>query len=74
MDMKKVTVLQSVFESPAALRAAKRGHEAACLELANTPRHLLGEGNPNHPMYDLQLFGEHHESFIKRQYKADVQV
>lgn len=25
--------------------------------------------NPNHISYDLHIFGEHHESFIRRQYK-----
>lgn len=68
--MKKRSVPQAVFDSPgAAGKAAKLGHEAACAELDRTPRHLLGEGNPNHPRYDLHLFGEHHETFLKRQYE-----
>lgn len=50
--MTKRTVPQAVFDSPAAIRAAKAGHAAATRELAETPRHLLGEGNPNHPRYD----------------------
>lgn len=48
----KRTVQQSVFESKDAIRAAKAGHKLACDELNATPRHLLNEGNPNHPMYD----------------------
>jgi hypothetical protein len=68
--MKKISVPQSVFDSPEAMKVAKKGHAEACAELAKTPRHLLDEGNPNHPMYDLHLFGERHESFIKRQYRA----
>lgn len=67
--MEKRTVPQAVFDSPQALKAAREGHLAACRELNNTPRHLLDEGNPNHPRYDLHLFGEHHETFLQRQYK-----
>lgn len=67
--MEKRTVPQAVFDSPAALRAAKQGHLEACAELDATPRHLLDEGNPNHPRYDLHLFGEHHSDFMARQYK-----
>ena len=67
--MEKKTVPQSVFDSPEAIKVAKCGHAEACAELDRTPRHLLGEGNPNHPMYDLHIFGEHHEKFMKRQYK-----
>lgn len=65
----KRTVPQAVFDSPAALRAAKRGHAEACAELDRMPRHLLDEGNPNHPRYDLHLFGEHCETFLARQHK-----
>ena len=67
--MEKRTVPQAVFDSPEAVRIRNLGHAQACRELDNTPRHLLGEGNPNHPKYDLHLFGEHHESFLKRQFK-----
>lgn len=67
--MEKRTVPQAVFDSPEAIRAARQGHAEACAELARTPRHLLGEGDPNHPMYDLHIFGEHHETFMRRQYK-----
>lgn len=27
------------------------------------------ESNPNHNSYALHIFGEHHESFMRRQYK-----
>lgn len=67
--VKKRTVPQAVFDSPEATKVAKEGHRLACEELAKTPRHLLGEGNPNHPMYDLHLFGEPVEQFLKRQYR-----
>ena len=65
---KKCTVPQSVFDAfPKHLvRAAMRQAEE---ELARIPRHLLDEGNPNHPRYDLHLFGEHVDTFMARQYK-----
>jgi hypothetical protein len=66
----KRTVQQSVFESKDAIRAAKAGHKLACDELNATPRHLLNEGNPNHPMYDAKLFGYNVTEFMARQYKA----
>lgn len=66
---KKISVPQSVFDSPEALRIAKEGHRLACEELARTPRHLLDESNPNHPRYDLHLFGEPANQFLARQYK-----
>lgn len=68
--MQKRSVPQAVFDSPAAQRAAREGHKQACAELAATPRHLLGEGDPNHPSHGLHLFGEHHASFLARQYPA----
>lgn len=69
MNIVKRTVPQAVFDSPEAIKAAKKGHREACEELANTPRHLLDEGNPNHPKYDLQLFGEPVDKFLARQYR-----
>lgn len=65
---KKRTVPQAVFDAfPKNLaRAAMRQAEE---ELARIPRHLLDEGNPNHPQYDLHLFGEHADTFMARQYK-----
>lgn len=66
--MRLRTVPQAVFDSPQALKVAKEGHRLACEQLARTPRHLLDEGNPNHPRYDLHLFGEHHETFMARQH------
>lgn len=69
-DMNKKTVPQSVFDSPEACRIAREGHKQACEELAKVPRHLLDDGNPNHPRYDLHIFGEHHGSFLARQYKS----
>lgn len=65
----KRTVPQSIFESKEALKIARQAHIEACRELDNTPRHLLDEGNPNHPMYDNKLFGYGVEEFLKKQYK-----
>lgn len=68
--MEKRTVSQAVFDSPEAQRVARQGHAQACRELADTPRHLLNPGNPNHPQYDLHIFGEHHQLFMRRQYRG----
>ena len=66
----KRTVQQSVFESKDAIRVAKAAHKQACDELNNTPRHLLNEGNPNHPMYDAKIFGYDKKEFMSSQYKT----
>lgn len=65
----KRTVPQAVFDSPSARRICAAGHKQACDELDRMPRHLLDVGNPNHPMYDLHLFGEHVDIFMRRQYR-----
>jgi hypothetical protein len=67
--MNKRTIPQSVFDSPEAIRAAKAGHAEAVSELNKLPRHMLGEGNPNHPMYDLKLFGYDVKEFLAKQYE-----
>jgi hypothetical protein len=66
----KRTVPQSVFDTPEALRAARLGHAAACAELDKLPRHMLNEGNPNHPMYDAKLFGYAQAEFMAKQYRV----
>jgi hypothetical protein len=67
-QMNKRTVHQSVFDSKEARRVQAAGHKQAVEELERTPRHLLDDGNPNHPMYD-QLFGYDREEFMAKQYK-----
>ena len=64
----KRTVPQAVFDSPEALRVAKQAHKEACEQLDRTPRHLLDEGNPNHPRYD-ELFGYDRDVFLAKQYR-----
>lgn len=66
--MTKITVHQSVFDSKSALRIAKLATKQATDELNNTPRHMLDEGNPNHPMYD-QIFGYDRDEFLAKQYR-----
>jgi len=66
----KRTVPQSVFDTPEAIRAARLGHAEACAELDKLPRHMLNEGNPNHPMYDAKLFGYDRAEFMAKQYKV----
>jgi hypothetical protein len=65
----KRTVPQSVFDSTDALRIARQGHLQACRDLDRTPRHLLNTGNPNHPDYDLKLFGYDATVFLAKQYR-----
>ena len=64
----KRTVPQAVFDSKEAQQAARAGHRAACAELERTPRHLLDEGNPNHPRYELLLFGYPEAELLAKQY------
>ena len=66
--MKKVTVPQAVFETKIARQIAKLATKQATEILENTPRHMLDEGNPNHPMYD-EIFGYDREIFLAKQYK-----
>lgn len=66
--LKRRDVPQSVFDSPAARRIAKIAIREATEELNRTPRHLLDEGNPNHPQYDM-LFGYDREAFMRKQYE-----
>ena len=64
----KISVPQTVFDSKIALRIAREATKQATDQLNNTPRHLLDEGNPNHPMYDT-IFGYERDVFMAKQYK-----
>lgn len=65
--MKKRSVPQSVFDSKEAIRIAREANREAVEELNRTPVHLLGLGNPNHPIYD-GIFGYETKEFLKKQY------
>jgi len=65
----KRTVHQAVFDSADALRIARQATREATAALDRTPRHLLDQSNPNHPDYDLHLFGVPAAEFMARQYK-----
>lgn len=65
----KRTIPQTVFDSPEARKAQRDGHRQACNELAAIPRHKLDKGNPNHPDYDVTLFGYAVPEFMAKQYK-----
>lgn len=71
MTIAKRDIPQAVFDSKDAIRVINAGHRQACAELDNTPRYLLSEGNPNHPQYDLMLFGQPAQDLISRQYKGN---
>lgn len=60
-----MTITETEIEFDKLVRA---GHLRACEELDRTPRHMLDEGNPNHPMYD-RLFGYDREDFMAKQYR-----
>ena len=68
--MSKRTVSQAVFDSPEALRIARAATKEATEQLDRMPRHMLDDGNPNHPRYDLHLFGVPAAEFMARQYRA----
>lgn len=69
MDLVKRRVPHSVFDSKEARRIQAQGHREACAELDRKSRQLLGEGNPNHPMYDNELFGYGEREFMAKQYR-----
>lgn len=66
--MAKVTVPQAVFDSKVARQIQKIATKQAIEDLDRKPRHMLDEGNPNHPMYDA-IFGYDRDEFLARQYK-----
>lgn len=46
----------------------RQAHREAARELDK--RATVPESDPNHPMYELHIFGEHHATFMQRQHKA----
>ena len=65
----KRSIPESVFANFEKTKQYKQAYIEACRELDKTPRHLLDEGNPNHPNYDNKLFGYDVEDFLAKQYK-----
>jgi hypothetical protein len=63
----KRTVSQSVFDNPSLRRVISAATKDAVSELNSTPRHLLDPGNPNHPSYDLHIFGRPADEFMAMQ-------
>ena len=66
----KRAIPQAVFDSPGTMKVSRAGNQLACRDLHDTPRHLLDEGNPNHPRFDLHLFGQPAKLFMARQSRA----
>lgn len=65
----KRDIPQAVFDSKDARRIQSSGHREACAELARRPRHMLDDGNPNHPMYSNKIFGFDERELIAKQYR-----
>ncbi len=65
----KRDIPQAVFDSKDARRIQSSGHHEACAELDRQPRHMLDDGNPNHPMYNNKIFGFDEREFIAKQYR-----
>lgn len=59
----------SIFESKEVKQMARKAVAQSKQELDNTPRHLLDKSNPNHPDYDLKLFGYNVDEFLSKQFK-----
>lgn len=58
------------YNDPAVTKMLKRATKQSEDELNAIPRHLLDKGNPNHPDYDIKLFGYSVEMFLAKQYKG----
>lgn len=73
----KRTVPQAVFDSPEALRLARRAVEESQREMDEAWRRgdPVGEGDPNHPKYNggvdpRKLFGRPVQAHLDLQYKG----
>ena len=62
--------MKTIYDTKEARKLAKAAVTQAVKELNDTPRQLLDTSNPNHPNYDLHIFGYHQDEFLKRQYKT----
>lgn len=64
----KVTQCERFMEAPALKEGCVWQNTAPGIWVELTSPHNA-ESNPNHRCYDLHIFGEHHETFLRRQYK-----
>ncbi len=67
--MKTTSPSQATFDAFIKSPQGRSAYKQACEELDATPRHLLDTGNPNHPQYDLHIFGIHHQKLMAMQHK-----
>jgi len=66
----RISIPQSVFDSPDARRVQNVGHAESVRQLNATPRHLLDPGNPNHPdNFTNRIFGYLESDLLAMQYK-----
>lgn len=59
----------AIYDTKEAKRLIKEAVRQSVNELSETPRHMLDTSNPNHPNYDLHIFGYHWDDFLAKQYK-----
>lgn len=62
-------IQMSIFDTKEAKKIAKNAMKDADRELSLRLPHEIPESDPNHPMYDLHVFGEHYADFMRKQYK-----
>lgn len=61
--------MNAIYNTKEAKRLIKEAVRQSVKELSDTPRHMLDPSNPNHPDYDLHIFGHHCDDFLAKQYK-----
>lgn len=61
--------MNAIYDTKEAKRLIKEAVRQSVKELSDTPRHMLNPSNPNHPNYDLHIFGYHCDDFLAKQYK-----
>ena len=61
--------MNAIYDTKEVKRLIKEAVRQSVKELSDTPRHMLDPSNPNHPDYDLHIFGYHCDDFLAKQYK-----
>ena len=61
--------MNAIYDTKEVKRIIKEAVRQSVKELSDTPRHMLDTSNPNHPNYDLHIFGYHCDDFLAKQYK-----